>query len=514
MAIDPRTPVIVGVAQLNRRVADPADGAEPVLLMADALQAAEADASVSPRSLIARLQSIRVPGIMSWRYADPGRALAARVGADPAETLTTTNGGNSPQWLLNLTAALIQRGDLDVAAIVGAESMHSRLRARAAGIRLPWTPLAAEIANAIGDPRPGNNDAEGSVGLVAPPVVYPVLENAWRAACHHTIDEHQRVITQLWSRFSEVAARNEAAWSPQARTADELRAIGPDNRMVGFPYPKLLNANLQVDQAAALIICSVATARAVGVPVDRWVFPLAGADAHDQFWVSERLSLTDSPAIATAGRAALAAAGVAHVDDIDLVDLYSCFPAAVETGAAALGLPLDDDARPLTLTGGLTFAGGPGNNYVTHSIATLVARLRRAGAKGGRGRVTGLITGLGWYATKHSVGVYSNEPPTSRFVHVDPTVTQRAIDVLPRRRFLEAAPEKATAALETYTVTHERDGTPARAIAACLLADGTRCWAATDDADVAHALTTTDGLIGTAVHLRPGGRLALPDGVG
>ena len=172
----------------------------------------------------------------------------------------------------------------------------------------------------------------------------------------------------MWARFSEVAAVNPYAWSPRTRTAEELRTIGPANRMVAFPYPKLFNANDRVDQGAALILCSVEAARSAGVPEDRWVFPLSGADASDHWFLSHRHDLHSSPAIRLAGAGALRLAGVG-VDDIAHLDLYSCFPCAVQIAAHELGIAVDDPDRPLTVTGGLGFAGGPGNNYVSHAIA-------------------------------------------------------------------------------------------------------------------------------------------------
>jgi acetyl-CoA C-acetyltransferase len=210
------------------------------------------------------------------------------------------------------------------------------------------------------------------------------------------------------------------------------------------------------------------------------VFPVSGADANDHWYVSNRWDLHSSPAIAAAGRAALGAVG-AGIDDVAFVDLYSCFPAAVQIGARALGLPLDDPTRPLTLTGGLTFAGGPGNDYVTHSIATLVERLRSAPPS-----TLGLVTGLGWYVTKHSVGVYSSSPPEQPFRAVD---AQADVDALPRR---ELAPDaEGPVVVETHTVTYDRDGTPANGIAACLLPDGSRTWATTTEPYDLEAMTTS-----------------------
>ena len=214
-------------------------------------------------------------------------------------------------------------------------------------------------------------------------------------------------IGALWSRFSEVAAGNPHAWIRTARTPEEIVTPGPGNRMVSFPYPKLCTANMQVDQGAAFIVCSVEAARAAGVPEERWVFPLAGADANDHWFISERPELHRSPAIRLAGAAALEQAGLG-IDDIAFVDLYSCFPVVVQMAAHELGLAVDDPDRPLTLTGGLTFGGGPGNNYTSHGIARAVGALRSAPDS------AALVSGLGWYATKHSLGVYAVTPAGPR----------------------------------------------------------------------------------------------------
>jgi acetyl-CoA C-acetyltransferase len=322
-----------------------------------------------------------------------------------------------------------------------------------------------------------------------PTQMYPIFENAVRGASGASIEEHQLKIAGLWSRFSEVAAGNPWAWSPEARTPAEVGVPGPDNRMIGFPYPKLLNANIQVDQGAALIICSVETARAAGVPEDRWVFPLSGADAHDHWFVSERDNLHSSPAIRECGKAAFALAGVG-AEDVAHVDLYSCFPVAVEIAAAELGFPLD---RQLTLTGGLTFGGGPGNNYVTHSIASAVMALRSDPGS------IGLVNANGWYVTKHSVGLYSTNPPTDGFRAAD---VQAAVDATPKREVAEDAEGAAT--VESYTVMHDRDGAPETAIVACLLPDGRRAWANSTEPDVLVRLTTED-VIGRPAALQADG---------
>jgi acetyl-CoA C-acetyltransferase len=264
--------------------------------------------------------------------------------------------------------------------------------------------------------------------------------------------------------------------------------------MIGFPYLKLMNANIQTDQAAAVILCSVEAARSAGVPEDRWVFIHAGADGHDHWFVSERADLRSSPAVRACGRAAFELSGTT-VDDMAHVDLYSCFPSAVQVAAAELGLGLDEPDRPLTVTGGLTFAGGPGNNYVTHSISTMADVLRSdPGA-------LGMVTALGWYMTKHSVAVYGTAPPADGFRWRS---VQDEVDRLPRRQ--PVADHDGPAEIEAYTVMHERDGSPVLGIVACLLPDGRRGWANVHEAGLL-ARMTAEEWVGRPVTVRPGGEL-------
>jgi len=303
-------------------------------------------------------------------------------------------------------------------------------------------------------------------------------------------------VAHLWSRLSDVAAANPHAWSRRARTPEEIRTVGPTNRMVSFPYPKLMNANDRVDLGAALVVCSVAVARAAGVPEDRWVFPLSGADAHDHWFLSHRQDLRSSPALRLAARSALGNAGVG-IGDVAHLDLYSCFPSAVQLAAAEIGVPLDDPGRPLTVTGGLGFAGGPGNNYVTHSIAAMAQRLRTdPGA-------LGLVTGLGWYATKHAVGLWSTTPPAAGFRHDSP---QEAVDALPQRT--PASDYEGSATIETYTVVHDREGAPERAILALSTGDGRRAWGTTTDVDDMLGLEESEGC-GRSVRLAGDGRVSV-----
>ncbi|HEX6475934.1 MAG TPA: acetyl-CoA acetyltransferase [Acidimicrobiales bacterium] len=502
---DPRAPVIVGVGQSLRRPDASSDLTvlpDPATMMADALRAAGEDSGTGDR-LLRAADSIRVVETLSWHYPNPAALIASALGADPGETVRSVPGGNGPQLLVNDAAEAIAAGRMEVALVAGAEAIQTRLLARQGGpegsrLRLSWPQQPPETPGPrqVGHDRPGVNDAEAARSLALPVQVYPVFENALRAAAGDGIDEHQARVSRLWSRFSAVAARNPYAWSPTERSAEEIRTPSAHNRMVGFPYPKLMNANIQTDQAGALVLCSVEAARAAGVPQDRWVFVWSGSEAEDHWFISERADLHSSPAIRLAGRTVLDLAGIG-IDDVAHVDLYSCFPSAVQIAAAELGLGLDEPDRPLTVTGGLTFAGGPGNNYATHSIATMVERLRATPAS------LGLVTALGWYVTKHAMGVYSTEPPPAGYRRRSP---QAEVDALPRR---STAPEHdGPVTVESYTVLHERDGSPSLGIVACLLPDGRRTWGNVTDPVLLKDMTVEEQ-IGRPALLRSGGALEL-----
>jgi acetyl-CoA C-acetyltransferase len=473
--LDPRTPVLVGAGQVLQRTDDLASALEPSALMAEAARSAASDAGL--RALPSKLDSIRVVNLFSWRYRDPARYVAEQLGVAVGHTAHMVGGGNSPQQLVNLTASEIQRGEVDLVVLAGAETWRTRSRTRKAGIELAWTEVPGDVTpdRELGADLNMSHAAELECGLIMPVQAYPMFESAIRAAEGRSIDDHQVVISELWSRFSEVAAGNPNAWLRTALSAEEIRTPGPTNRMIGFPYPKYMNSNNDVDMAASLIMCSVERAHALGIPSDRWVFLHAGTDCHEHPFMSNRWSFTSTPAIELGGRMALELAGVG-IDDIDVIDLYSCFPSAVELGARSLGLSLE---RQLTRTGGLSFAGGPWNNYVMHAIATVMEDLR---ARPGE---LGLVWGNGGFVTKHAFGVYGTTPPAAGFRHGSP---QADIDALPRREPALAAEATGGAAIESYTVMHDRAGNPEVAFASCLLDDGRRAWVTSRDVSLIGAM--------------------------
>jgi acetyl-CoA C-acetyltransferase len=506
MSLDPRTPVVVGVGQVTNRpdaAVALADRPEPLDLMVDAATSAARDAAgAGGDRLLRRADAVAVVASLGWRPPNPALAVADRLGIEPSCLIVSVTGGNTPQSLVNHFAAAIARGEHEVVVVTGAECLYTRTAARRRpdDPALHWQTQATDVAPPVtfGIERAPATELEVAAGLQLPIHAYPLMENALRAARGWTLEDHRRRIGSLWAGFSAVAAENPHAWLRRRFEPEELVTAGDDNRMVAFPYPKLCTANMQVDQGASFILCSVGRARSLGLPEDRWVFPLSGTDACDHWFLSHRPRLDRSPAIEVAGRRALELAGIG-LDDVGEVDLYSCFPVVVQMAAEALGLPVDDPGRPLTVTGGLTFAGGPGNNYASHAIAAMVGRLR---AEPGR---VGLVTGLGWYATKHAVGLYASRPPAAGrpFAAAD---VQEEVDVLPQCR-LDAEAE-GDVEVETYTVVVERDGTPSHGIVVCRTLEGDRAWGRAHQPDDLAELMSTEG-IGLKAHLAANGELTL-----
>jgi len=481
-----RLPVLIGAGQVTQRDADPVAALEPLGLMAESARRAAADAAAGP-GVLAQLDTIAVVNTIGWHYNNAPGALAAAIGAQPTRRIYTHVGGNTPQLLVNELAAAIAAGTVRCALIAGAEAISTAMRARRAGVTLEWSTGVEGTPEMIGSSRLGSSDHEMTHGLQMPTQIYPLFENALRARAGLTLAAHRQQLGALYSRFSEVAAANPLAWFPQARSADEITTITRENRMVAFPYPKLMNAIIEVDQGAALLLTSAGTARALGVPPSRWVYLWGCGDATDLWFPTDRVDFCSSPAIRAAGQAALDMAGVG-IADIAHFDVYSCFPCAVQIGRDMLGIPADDP-RPLTVTGGLAYHGGPGNNYSTHAIATMMDRLRAAPG------TRGLVTALGWYLTKHAVGVYGTEPPphAASWRREDPARYQAGIDATTHPP-LEREPQ-GPGTIETYTVLYGRDGAPEKGIIVGRLPDGRRFVANTpDDRTVLEGLVSTEGV--------------------
>jgi acetyl-CoA C-acetyltransferase len=462
-AVEDTTPILIGGGQLVQRDVDPAAALEPLAMMVEVARRAAVDAGAGDR-LLAGLDAIAVVNILGWQYENAPRLLAERLGAHPREELYTTIGGNTPQSLVTRTAGEIAAGRIRLALLAGGEAFHTLQRARRTGVPLRWTTGGTGSPTMLGETRAGTHPVESAHGLHLPVQIYPMFDNALRARAGWSLAEHQRRLGALCSGLSAVAAQNPYAWFPRARTGEEIATPTPTNRMVGFPYTKYMNAIMDVDQAAGVLMTSVGHARALGIPRARWVYLRGAADAHDLWHVVERVGYAESPAIRAAGAAALAMAGVG-IEDVAHFDFYSCFPSAVQLGRDALGIPADDP-RPLTVTGGLPYAGGPGNNYTMHAIATMLDRLRAAPGS------VGLVSGLGWYVTKHAIGVYATEPGSGPWGAPDAHALQAGLDATPHPAL--AVEPDGGASIETYTVVHDREGAPVRGFVIGRLADGAR----------------------------------------
>ena len=483
--------MLVGYGQVNHR--DDSQSVEPVDLMAVAARRAAAD------RVLAAVDSIRVVNLLSAQYRDPGALLAQRIGTDRAVSRYSPVGGNVPQTLLNHACLDIAAGRAGIVLLAGGEMWRTRTALRRAGSKLHWTRQddTVPMAECLGEDVPMNGPEQERIGLDRPSYVYPLFEQALRIAAGETVEQHRRRIGELWSRFNAVAVGNPHAWIREPLSAETIWQPSPKNRMISWPYTKLMNSNNMVDQAAAVVLTSVQVATDLQIPSDKWVFPQAGADAHDTYAIGERAELHRSPAIRIAGARALQLADGAGIDDMDHVDLYSCFPSAVQVAALELGLTTDDPGRPLTVTGGLTFAGGPWNNYVLHSIATMAELLA---ANPGR---RGLISANGGYLTKHSFGVYGTTPPASGFRWQD---VQLEVDAQPTRPCLQQW--QGTGTVESWTTPFDRDGRPLQAFLAVRTADGSRTLAVVRDPDAA-ACSVGEDIAGADVQVHDDGTATL-----
>ena len=467
---DDQRPVLVGVAQSCIRDVELASFPDPLGLLEAVARGAAGDSGAGGRALF-ELDTLAIVEVVAWRPKNGPRLLAEKLGATPRNEILTATGGEIPITLVNDLARRIAAGKARVALVAGANAVRTFRRAQRAGVKLDWAAGGGGEVTLFGVYKPGSTPLEMEYGLRMPPDVYPIFENALRARRGLDRETHRRRMGALMSRFSRVAAKNPYAWFPVARSVDELTLPGPKNRLIAVPYTKYLNAVMETDQAAAVLLMSAGAARELGVPEDRWVHWWGGSHAEEEAWFpSERPDFASCPALRDAATGALAEAGLA-LDEIDCIDFYGCFPVAVEMACEMLGLD-EDDPRGFTVTGGLPYAGGPGNNYTLHSLAAMTERLRaRPGAKG-------LVTGNGWYLTKHAASVWSTLPrEKSSAPPAEPSAAERAR----RRPLVPIAEARGGGTVEAYTVLFDREGQPTRGIVLGRTQNGDRFLANTPD---------------------------------
>lgn len=474
-------PVIVGVGQITDRPDDPQRGLEPLALMEAAARGALDDAGIAATSL----DTVAVVTNVFHDYGDTATMLADRLGARAARAIVTTWGGNTPQSLVSHLCDEIAAGRIHVALVAGGEAGATMRALGRAGITPSWTPPRETSLPRFGDMRYGTSDIESHHGGREAFVTFALIESAYRAARGLTLADAQAEMGAFAARCTAVAAANPYAWFREARDAATLATVGPTNRMVAFPYPKYLNAIMDVNQGAGLVLASDAAARRLGIDEDRWVWPWGGVDVTEQWFLSEREALGELPGMRRAARLLLDDHALG-IDDIAHLDLYSCFPVAPRLSASMLGLD-PATTRPLTLTGGLPWFGGPGNNYTTHAIASAVERLRAERAS------HALVHALGWSCTKHALAIYGGTPPRDGWRRSGGPSLQAWVDAQPHPEI--AAEASGRGSVEAYTVVHGRDGAPERGIALGRLGDRRRFVAVLpDDRHVLESFERVEGV--------------------
>ncbi len=462
---DPRQPVLVGIGTCMQREDVLARSQEPMDLMLDAVRRAGNDAGGA--HTLRGVQHIAVPK-GRWRYRNPAGEIARAIGADTATTVLASV-GVLQQSLMGDACSRIAKGEIDSALIVGADAGYRIACAKKVGGRAEERQQDDAPDVHLEPKEELLHPAELHAGLRMPVALYAILESAWRAKNGLTVDAHRAQLGAMYQRFSEVAAGNPEAWRRKPRSALEISEASERNPMQAFPYTRLHCTTWHVDQAAALLICSAAKAQALGIAPSQWVYASASSESNHMVPVSARADLAACVGARLAGRAALTAAGI-NASQLDLVELYSCFPIAVETYAQALGIAL---TRDLTVTGGMPFAGGPFNNYVLQATCRMATLLRE-----GRGltRRVGLVSSVSGILTKQGFGLWASQPGEAGFVSDD--VSTKTAGLVVTKEVASAFQGRATVA--GYTVLHDK-GQPPRALVLADTDTGCRALAWTED---------------------------------
>ena len=474
--LDPRTPVLVGVGSITQRGEGDvvvADLDEPIELMRRAAVAAAAHAP----GLLTRVGLVLVPkGI--WDYPDAAGQVAEAIGA----TAHTVVGevGILQQTLITRAAAEIAAGRVDIALVVGGEARHRALLAFHQGVEPSDTLMQGQPDELLLPDGEIITGVEIERDLAVPAHQYALVESVLRHHDQLSADQQRVRLGQLWAGFAQVAAANPDAWDRSGPNAETIATPDLANRLIASPYTKRLCSQWNVDQAAALLLTSVAVAEAAGVPRDRWLFLSATAESQAMVPLPARADLHRSFGTALAGQAVLDALGI-DIYGVAHRDIYSCFPAAVQVQARELGIDTEHDNRPLTVTGGMTFGGGPLNSYVLHSTAAMADRLRRDPG------TFGMVTSVSGMLTKPAVAIWSTEPGPALCAPIDVTAAARAaIATLP----LDPA-ATGIGRIVGHTVVHDRD-VPARSVAIVELDAGLRTVAVDSDAERAAAMVGDD----------------------
>ncbi|GJF16443.1 acetyl-CoA acetyltransferase [Mycolicibacterium cyprinidarum] len=491
MAVDPRTPVIVGVGQFTERIDDPDyRGMSAVDLATAAARAALADTGADEAQVaqsvdtVFGLRQFEISGPMPARLGKSNnypRSVMKRLGGDPARVVLEPVGGHSPQKLVAEAGNAIVGGDADVVMIMGSEPGSTAKYFADKDDKPDFTEnIDGQLEDRGHQIFSYIDDYTVQHGLTGAPAQYGLLDNARRARLRLGVEEYRHQMAELFSPMSKVAARNPFSSSPVERSVEEIETITDENRMICDPYPRLLVARDTVNQGAATVLMSIDSARRLGVPEDKWVYLHGYANLIEQALL-DRADLGAGPASVLAAHEGLRVAGIG-VDDIATFDLYSCFPFPVFLICEALGLSADDP-RGLTLTGGLPYFGGPGNSYSLHGIAETAVQMR---SKPGQ---FGFVGANGGIMSKYSVGIYSTRP--TEWPTFCSTELAKQVAALPTVPVTKTADGVGT--IETYSVRYDW---PVRTgiIVGRLNADGSRFMATSEDVDLVSLMSEGDPL--------------------
>lgn len=504
--VNDNTPVLVGNAQLTDKRG--IDGYNYLEILTQVSKKALTDCE-SSKDLLQEIDTVGVIRFVAdtpqrdsatsnlWGYPNMPRSLSKSLGFEAKNEIYTTTGGNSPQIALNELANRIKDNQIQCALLAGGEALDTFVTRLKDGLEVDWSDEPGGTPEIIGTSQDGTNDHEKAHGIFNPSSVYPLFANSLREVNKQTIEEHMKDTGELFEDFSKVASKNKFSWFPIHRSAQEISEVKPENRMIGLPYTKYMNSIMRVNQSCALVMMSAKKARELNIPESKWVFMYAGACINDIWNVSNRVNYHSSPAIKACSEAVFEL-GNLKIDQLDFIDLYSCFPSAVQIAMLELGLS-GDDSRGLTVTGGLPYFGGPGNAYVMNSVATMMNKVRS------KPNSFGLATANGWYITKHGAGIYSSKPFEGEWNQVaDMSIPQKLIDNQNRPKFTENPEGKAT--VETYTVVHSRSG-PDQGIIIGKLEDGTRFIANTEKTSETLMFISSEEMLGKHGHVYRDGKI-------
>ncbi len=461
-------PVIIGAAQFTQKK-DTTHPLDPLKLVAQVCK--NALANTGNESVISHIDSLYMTTISSWIYADTPINLCETLDIHPKNIEYMPITGSAPQKLVNKAANSIASGKSKVVLITGGDAYYSKHQRTKNGFKLDWPKVSLKVRN---DARKAYvsylNDLEFRYNFNNATIVYALIETALRDASQHGLNEHLQKIGERYESFSKIASKNPHAWSQTSYKAEEIITPTPENRKVCYPFTKRMVSNLYVDQSAAVIMTSEDFAEELGIDKDLWVYPMGGADLDNIFAISQRPRLYDSPAIREASKHVLEHAGLT-LDEIDSFDLYSCFPCMVEIARKEIGIP-ENDKRDLTITGGLSFFGGPFSSYSLHSIVTAVDLIQS------KPSMKIMVLANGGYNTSQSFGIYGKDRPAKSWLENNHAKVQEAIEA-------EALPEAIVEAngnmtIEAYTFIYDRQGSIQRGLAIGHMEDGRRALAQID----------------------------------